>query len=67
MLFYTIVTLAADEAEDESDVATHLIVWQLVRYAPREKWNTIDFDLYIRLYDLMNRLFLLLINETYTN
>ncbi|XP_061932208.1 JNK-interacting protein 3 isoform X5 [Apis cerana] len=27
----------ADEAEDESDVATHLIVWQLVRYAPREK------------------------------
>lgn len=37
MLFYTIITLAADEAEDESDVATHLIVWQLVRYAPREK------------------------------
>ena len=28
--------ISADEAEDESDVATHLIVWQLVRYAPRE-------------------------------
>lgn len=28
--------ISAEEAEDESDVATHLIVWQLVRYAPRE-------------------------------
>lgn len=30
------LVISADEAEDESDVATHLIVWQLVRYAPRE-------------------------------
>lgn len=40
------LVISADEAEDESDVATHLIVWQLVRYAPREYRDAHKFARY---------------------